>query len=158
MFDRHAAALVSQPRQALAKTAKIYFNDAGLLAHLLGVDAHGLDNQPTIKGVLAENFVVMELMKLAVHAAARPSLFHFRTSAGHEVDVILEDRRHELVAIEIKASATVGESDFRGLRGFAELVGKRLRTGVLLYAGRDVLPFGNRMWAVPIDSLWSGAT
>jgi predicted AAA+ superfamily ATPase len=84
--------------------------------------------------------------------------FHFRTSAGHEVDVILENRRHELVAIEIKASATVGESDFRGLRGFAELVGKRLRTGVLLYAGRDVLPFGNHMWAVPIDSLWSGAT
>jgi predicted AAA+ superfamily ATPase len=142
----------------LAKTAKIYFNDAGLLAHLLGVDAHGLDNQPTVKGVLAENFVVMELMKLAAHADAQPSLFHFRTSAGHEVDVILENRRHELVAIEIKASATVGESDFRGLRGFAELVGKRLRTGVLLYAGRDVLPFGNRMWAVPIDSLWAGAT
>ena len=139
----------------LAKTAKIYFNDAGLLAHVLGVDAHGVANQPTMRGALTENFVVMELMKLAAYADTRPSLFHFRTSSGREVDVILENRRHELVGIEIKSSATVSEADFRGLRDFAELVGKRLRAGVLLYAGKETLPFGGRMWAVPIDSLWS---
>jgi hypothetical protein len=92
---------------------------------------------------------------VAAHADTRPSLFHFRTSAGHEVDLVLENRRHELVGIEIKASTTVGESDFRGLRGFADLVGKRLRTGVLLHAGNQTLPFGGRMWAIPIDSLWS---
>jgi predicted AAA+ superfamily ATPase len=92
---------------------------------------------------------------LAAHSAARPSLFHFRTSAGHEVDLVLENRRHELVGIEIKASSTVGESDFRGLRGFAELVGKRLCSGILLYAGSETLPFGERMWAVPIEGLWS---
>jgi len=34
----------------LAKTAKIYFNDAGLLAHLLGVDADGLAHQSVSKG------------------------------------------------------------------------------------------------------------
>lgn len=71
------------------------------------------------------------------------------------MDLVLENRRHELVGIEIKASTTVGESDFRGLRGFADLVGKRLRTGVLLHAGNQTLPFGERMWAIPIDSLWS---
>ena len=60
-----------------------------------------------------------------------------------------------LVGWSKKASTTVGESDFRGLRGLADLVGKRLRTGVLLHAGHETLPFGGRMWAVPIDSLWS---
>lgn len=37
----------------------------------------------------------------------------------------------------------------------SELVGKRLRAGLLLYAGKETLPFGGHMWAVPIDSLWS---
>jgi predicted AAA+ superfamily ATPase len=139
----------------LAKTAKLYFNDAGLLAHLLGVDAGALERQPQLKGPLVENFVVMELVKLAACSRTRPSLFHFRTSAGQEVDVVLEDRRGDLVGVEVKAAATVGDGDFRGLRGFKDFVGKRLRCGVLLYAGRETLPFGNHMWAVPIEALWS---
>jgi predicted AAA+ superfamily ATPase len=139
----------------LVKTAKLYLNDAGLLAHLLGVDAEALERQPVIKGALVENFVVMELMKLAACSQARPSLFHFRTSAGQEVDVVMENRRRELVGVEIKAAATVTDRDFRGLRSFAALVGKRLRAGVLLYAGRETLPFGDRMWAAPIEALWA---
>jgi len=57
----------------LAKTAKIYFNDAGLLAHLLGVDADGLAHQSVSKGALVENFAVVELIKLAANSQARPS-------------------------------------------------------------------------------------
>jgi predicted AAA+ superfamily ATPase len=138
----------------LAKTAKIYFNDAGLLAHLLGIDAAAFAAQPGLRGPLVENFAVMELMKLAARASARPKLFHFRTSAGQEVDVVLENRRRELVGIEIKSAATVTESDFRGLHGFSELVGRRLRTGVLLYQGNTRLRFGDRLWAAPLSSLW----
>jgi predicted AAA+ superfamily ATPase len=139
----------------LVKTPKLYFNDAGLLAHLLGVDAGALERQPQCKGALVENFVVMELMKLAACSRARPSLLHFRTSTGQEVDVVLENRRGDLVGVEVKAAATVGDADFRGLRGFEALVGKRLRAGVLLYAGRETLPFGPRLWAAPIEALWS---
>jgi hypothetical protein len=140
----------------LAKTAKIYFNDAGMLAHLLGLDATALEDQPGARGPVVENFAVMELIKLAARAAARPTPHHFRTSAGLEVDVVLENRRHEMVGIEIKSAATVTESDFRGLRGLGALVNKRLRAGILLYAGRELLPFGERMWAMPLSALWSG--
>jgi predicted AAA+ superfamily ATPase len=139
----------------LAKTAKIYFSDAGLLGHVLGVDADGLEFQPVSKGALVENFAVVELMKLAECSETRPSLFHFRTSSGQEVDVVLESRRHDLVGVEIKAAATVGDADFRGLRSLAEMAGKRLRAGVVLYAGRETLPFGERMWAVPLAALWA---
>ena len=139
----------------LAKTAKIYFNDAGLLAHVLGVDAEILKQQPVSKGALVENFAVMELMKLAANSEARPSLFHFRTSSGQEVDVVMENRRRDLVGVEIKSAATVADADFRGLHAFANLAGKRLRAGVVLYAGRETLPFGDRMWAVPLEALWS---
>jgi predicted AAA+ superfamily ATPase len=139
----------------LAKTAKIYFNDAGLLAHLLGVDADGLAHQSVSKGALVENFAVMELMKLAANSQARPSLFHFRTSSGQEVDVVMETRRRDLVGVEIKSAATVADADFRGLHSFAAIAGKRLRAGIVLYAGRETLPFGDRMWAVPLEALWA---
>ena len=153
--QRERPATDSPGQVAVAKTAKIYFNDAGLLAHVLGVDADGLEHQPVSKGALVENFAVMELIKLAANSEARPSLFHFRTSAGQEVDVVMENRRRDLVGVEIKAAATVADGDFRGLHAFADLAGKRLRAGVVLYAGRETLPFGPRMWAVPLEALWS---
>jgi len=95
----------------LAKTAKIYFNDAGLLAHLLGVDADGLAHQSVSKGALVENFAVMELMKLAANSQARPSLFHFRTSSGQEVDVVMENRHGLAVQTELTQATGTAERE-----------------------------------------------
>lgn len=139
----------------LTRTAKLYLNDAGLLAHLLGLDAGGLANRPADGGPLAETFVVTELLKLAPVSTIRPRLFHFRTSAGHEVDVVLESHRRQLVGVEVKAGATVTSADFKGLRILQELAGKRFECGVVLYAGRELLPFGPKLWAAPMASLWA---
>lgn len=139
----------------LAKTPKMYLNDAGLLGHLLGVDIEALQDAPAL-GAMVETFAVMELIKSAPWSETRPSLFHVRTSAGQEVDVVLEDRRRRLVGIEVKASATVGASDFKGLRLFQELTGERFTCGVVLYTGREILPFGPGLWALPLQALWAG--
>jgi len=139
----------------LAKTPKMYCNDAGLQAHLMGVGRGALEAQPHLAGPVLETFAVMELMKSAPWSRARPSLFHFRTSAGREVDVVLENRQRELVAVEVKAATTVQASDFRGLRELQALVGGRLKAGILLHSGREVLPFGPGLWAVPFQALWS---
>ena len=97
----------------------------------------------------------MELVKTAPWSRARPSLFHMRTSTGTEVDVILEDRSRRLVGIEVKASQTVGASDFQGLRMMKTLVGDRFSCGVVLYTGKEVLPFGPGLWALPLSALWA---
>jgi predicted AAA+ superfamily ATPase len=141
----------------LARTPKPYVNDSGLLAHLTGTDAGGLSARPADLGPLAETFAVMELVKMAAGSVARPKVFHFRTSTGQEVDVVLENRRRELVGVEIKAGATISEADFKGLRALQELVGARLKCGVVLHAGREILPFGPRLWAAPIQALWGVA-
>ena len=99
---------------------------------------------------------VTEDAALAGIAAPRPRLFHFRTSAGQEVDVVLESRRRELVGVEVKAAATVTEADFKGLRALGDLVGERLKCGLVLHAGKEILPFGPRLWAAPIQALWGG--
>jgi predicted AAA+ superfamily ATPase len=139
----------------LAKTPKLYLNDAGLLAHLLGLDAEGLREQPALLGPVLENFAVLELIKTAPWSRARPALFHLRTSTGQEVDVVLESRKRELVGVEIKASATVSEADFKPLKLMRELVGERFKCGVVLYAGKEPLPFGPRLWALPLQALWA---
>ncbi len=138
----------------LARSPKVYLSDSGLLAHLAGVDASGLARRPADLGPVAETFVVMELMKMAPVSATRPRLFHFRTSSGQEVDVVLESRKREMVGVEVKSGATVTEADFKGLRTLQGLVGARLKCGAVLHAGREVLPFGPRLWAVPIQALW----
>ena len=82
------------------------------------------------------------------------TLFHFRTSAGLEVDLLLERTDGAIAAVEVKLSATIGPSDFAGLEGLRALVGKRFRAGAVVYTGDRILPFGNHLWAVPIETLW----
>ena len=74
------------------------------------MNAHQLAGNSTIIGPLLENFVLMELRKQAGWSETRPSFYHFRTHGGEEVDVVLEDSAGRLVAVEVKASASIGLS------------------------------------------------
>jgi hypothetical protein len=60
-----------------------------------------------------------------------------------------------VVAIEIKAAATVRGADLAGLRHLAQRLGERFVAGFVLYTGQQTLPFGERLRALPIDSLWT---
>ncbi len=53
-------------------------------------------------GALLENFVVAELTKQITWSQPRVKLFHARTTAGIEVDCLLEDAAGRIVGIEIK--------------------------------------------------------
>lgn len=139
----------------LARAPKLHLADAGLMAHLLGLDEAGLAARPATVGPLLETFVAAELLRLAPHATARPRLHHLRTSAGAEVDLVLEARGGHLVGVEVKAGGAASTDDFRGLRFLQEAVGDRLRCGVVLHAGREVVPFGARLWALPLSALWA---
>ena len=54
----------------------------------------------------------------------------------------------------ISTIRTVGAGDFAGLRLLSDATRDRFHRGVLLYAGADVIAFGERMHAVPISTLW----
>jgi hypothetical protein len=43
---------------------------------------------------------------------------------------------------------------FSGLRALQELAGKRFRAGILLYTGKDMVPFGKKLAAIPVSALW----
>ena len=60
-----------------------------------------------------------------------------------------------IVGIGVKAAATVKSSDFAGLRTLAEACKERFAFGVVLYASTDLVPFGDRLAAAPLSSLWN---
>jgi predicted AAA+ superfamily ATPase len=143
----------------LVKSPKLILCDTGLAAHLQGVDARRLSAEPALAGPLLENFVAMELKKQVTWSEARPNLYHFRTQSGQEVDLVLEDAAGRLLAIEVKGAATVGARDFSGLHALTEATGDRFVCGIVLYAGSETVPFSERLFALPVASLWQwGAT
>ena len=143
----------------VVRSAKLHIADTGLLCSLIGVDAERLVGDGAVAGSVFETFAVTEAIRLAGAGELAPQLrlHHYRDQPGNEVDLVLERPNGEVVGIEVKASATPRARDSSGLRLLRDRLGKRFRLGLLLHAGPDTLPLGDRIWAVPIAALWGGA-
>lgn len=102
----------SVKRKALA-TSKLYFFDTGVVRHLR--------NQPDIRPgtpefrVALETLIHHELSAFCAYRDAGP-MAYWRSTSGFEVDFVVADR----VAIELKASRNVSDSDLKGLRAIRE--------------------------------------
>jgi predicted AAA+ superfamily ATPase len=138
----------------LVKSPKVVLHDTGLLSHLLGVTEASLDDAVALHGRLLENFVAMELRKQIAWSQTCPAIYHFRSHSGQEVDLLLEDPAGRVVGVEVKASSTVRAEDFAGLRAVSQLLPDRFHRGILLYTGRETVPFGPRLHALPVNALW----
>lgn len=79
---------------------------------------------------------------------------HHRERDGCEVDVVLDRDIAEVAGVEVKGAATVTEGDAAGSKRLARAAGPDLVGGVVLHDGDAVLPFGDRLFAVPIPTLW----
>ncbi len=134
----------------LVKSPKALITDSGLYASLLRLhpgDAH--------TGFLWETFVGVELLRLiSFEPAQQYSLLHFRTRTQHEVDFVIERADRQVAGIEVKMARSVSASDFSGLRALQRAAASAFRAGIVLYAGERTLPFGENLWAVPVNALW----
>lgn len=138
----------------LVKAPKLMVRDTGLMAHLLGAEQARLTQAPEWLGGLLETFVAGEVRKLLGWSMDRVKMFHYRTLPGQEVDLLLERADGRVVGLEVKASATIQTKDFKGLQGLAETLGDAFHRGVVLYTGTETLPFGPKLWAMPVAGLW----
>jgi predicted AAA+ superfamily ATPase len=138
----------------LVKTPKLQFIDAGLLTALLDLSAEEVDQNRTRFGHVLETFVFGELLKHTTTANDEYRLMYYRDADKVEVDLVVENTAGHVVGVEVKASATVKDTDLRGLRKLASLAGDDFKMGVLLYDGDETLPLGDRLWAAPLSTLW----
>ena len=126
-----------------------------MLCHILGYTLTEIkQHQPNLIGHIVENFVATELSKLLSFGDIRAELYYFRTSDGKEVDFLLESANGKIVAIEVKASETVTNQDFKGIHELATHIAQNFICGIVLYQGKEVVSFGKNLWAIPFYFLW----
>jgi predicted AAA+ superfamily ATPase len=136
------------------QSSKVYVPDSGLLSFLLGADEARIANDDQVTGKILENFVAMEIIKHVDWAQTRVRQYHYR-DGREEVDVVLETRSGDIAAVEVKAAATIEAKDYRPMEKLRDRRGKSFIAGVVLYCGAETLALGNRIWAVPINMLWT---
>jgi predicted AAA+ superfamily ATPase len=133
---------------------KAYLVDAGLLAHLLGADERRIETDEQVTGKVLENFVVLEVLKHADWAAVDSSAYHYRQRED-EVDLVLESRTGDIVAIEVKAAASGDRRDVRAMEKLRDRRGTRFKAGVVVCTCEQTVPLGDRLWAIPLSGLWT---
>lgn len=139
----------------LVKSGKGYIIDTVLLCHLQQINLHKVAiHDPHVFGHVLENFVASELLKQLASSEELADLYHFRTSDGKEVDFVLEHPNGRLSGIEVKARDAVSETDFHGLQELRRETDNDFICGIVLYRGQKTIPFGDRLWAVPVDAMW----
>ena len=139
----------------LIKTPKIHLLDSGLAATLAGLNAADWNTRRDRFGHLLESFVVQQLVAQASWTDSDLRFWHYRDKDQVEVDLVITRGRHTW-GVEVKASATVHESDGAGLRRLADQCGKDFKGGVLFHSGTSTLPLADpRFLAVPLDKLWT---
>lgn len=138
----------------LVKAPKLHLVDTGLACQLVGANARRLIEDRTVFGRMLETFVVGELRKQISWAEPQTALCHFRTAAGAEVDLVLEKPDGSVGGVEVKVSASAAASDFAALQTLRDQLGKRFIAGVVLYTGDQLIPFGEKLWLVPLPALW----
>lgn len=113
----------------LVKSPKIYVTDPGLATYLMGLHtAEAALHGPSAEA-LVETAIVSEWVKLFRQRGETPPLYFFRSSAGDEVDLVVEyDGR--TYGVEIKATATPRPEHAESLARWMDATGSDAR-GVL---------------------------
>lgn len=114
---RHIPAYEKNAQKRIVKHPKGYLRDSGLLNHFLHLQ--NLDDllaHPAM-GHSWESMVIENLLRGLTIQGISFDYFHYRTSAGAEVDLVLEGE-FGLIPVEIKYGQKVSLRSLRGIRGF----------------------------------------
>jgi len=149
------------PLKRLTLSPKHHLVDPALAARLVGVGSAGLlqgsgdrvaASTGTWLGALFESLVAQSVRVYAGASSARVA--HLRTKeTDHEIDLIVEGEDRRVVAIEVKLSATVGDSDVRHLNWLHDRIGDRLGDRVLITTGEHAYRRTDGVAVVPLALL-----
>jgi predicted AAA+ superfamily ATPase len=131
-----------------------YFRDSGLLHHLLQIPSHRrLLSHPQM-GNSWEGMVVEEILRTLSAAGIQYSAYYYRTSAGAEVDLILEGK-FGLIPIEIKHTQSLNLRHLRPIRDFINEF--KCSFGIVVSRDEKVRMYDEKIVGIPF-SLMTGAS
>ncbi len=136
----------------LIKSPKIYFVDTGLLCYLVGLrDVEHAAAGP-MGGAIFENLIVSDLFKSYFHRGEEAALYYWRTTAGSEVDMVV-DTQSGLIPIEIKLSSTPRPEMAKEIIVFQRDFKEKALPGFVIHSGDITLPLAQGVTALPISRL-----
>lgn len=124
----------------LVKSPKLYWSDPGLALRLGGAEI--------ASGAHLENLVLSDLLVWRDSQIPAPEVLFWRTATDLEVDFVLETRGG-LLPVEVKAAASPGFADIRGLRAFRQEYRDQFVGGLLLHGGSQTQWMSDEILAVP---------
>lgn len=139
----------SKDKSETAK-AKIHFFDTGIAC---AVGRLKPERQDQDLGRLAESLVVTELVRQCHWLDPVPDYYHWRNKQREEVDLIIEHEDGRVVCVEVKSAEQIRPADFAGIDAFRRQHAAAFHRGFVFYTGREVLPFGEDRWAIPLSAL-----
>ena len=119
----------------LVKTPKVYFTDVGTLCYLTGLKDPEHAASGPLGGPIMETAVLSEIVKTLTHCGIDPQIYFWRTSAGTEVDFVIETGGR-LVPIEVKLSATPRPAMAAAIKSLQEDFGEKVMPGFVVHPGR----------------------
>jgi len=139
----------------LTKSPKVFFLDNGFLGYQLGLDKNYLLKNREVFGKMLENLIATELIKQISWSNIGPKIYHFREVSGEEIDLILENRRGEIIAIEVKSSNRIKPEYLKNLNKFKEKMGDKVVKSILVYTGDQVEAVGDTL-VLPAKKMFEG--
>ena len=136
----------------LVKTPKVYFADVGTLCHLAGLKDPEHAAAGPMGGAILETAVLSEIVRTITHRGEEPRVFFWRTTAGTEVDFVVESAGR-LIPIEVKLSGTPRTRMASAIRTFRQDLGSVAGPGYVVHPGDVRLPLGPGVTALPFGAL-----
>ncbi len=140
----------------LTKASKRYVVDPSLVAAALRLDRTAVLRDGDLLGRLIDTYVAAQLRPELELSSPGARLHHLREKNGrHEIDLLAELAAHRVIAIEVKASAAPGGGDARHLTWLRDQLDDRFVAGAVLHTGPRAFSLDDRIYALPIASIWS---
>lgn len=130
----------------LVKSPKVYVRDSGLLHALLGLERMEQVLGHPVVGMSWEGFVIENLLSVLPW---RSNAFFYRTSAGAEIDLVIEHSNGALWAIEIKRSmsAKVGKGFYEACKDL------KPERAFVVHAAEDRYPVSEQVEGISLREL-----
>ena len=136
----------------LVKTPKVYFTDVGTLCYFAGLKDPAHAASGPMGGAIMETAVLSEIIKTLTHRGIDPQVYFWRTTAGTEVDIVVEAGA-KLVPIEVKLSATPRSAMASALKTFQKDFRDKVLAGYVVHPGDITLSLGSGIIALPFSEL-----
>ena len=129
------------PLKRLHKSPKLHYLDPGIQRTIL-------KKQGQLNGNEFESAIIAEIYKQTRYIDFRGEFYHLRTFDGREIDLLIE-MENGYIAIEVKLTNRVNQSDARHLTGLDEILDKPLLHSFILSNDQKIREIAPNVTAIP---------